>query len=169
MERRRAKHSATRASTPNSPTVYTLQFVYVNSLSVIVAEENFTITIASNQVNFVVKDFSTFIDSAMSGTARNGLELLALHDTNIADLISASAFSNYDTSIVPGATNSTSARLRFAYQNQSNNRFGEIATIDFDKETGLFSRVDNKVFSEFNPSHSINTSSALLASTWNVD
>ena len=126
----------------------------------VVAQENFNITIGTTQINFLVKEFPT-----TNAASAEVPELLTTHSTKITDLITSSAFSNFDTMIVPELTGGTSAKLRFSYQNQLNNRFGEISTIDFDKKSGFFSLINNTVFSNTNPTSNIKSSNALFDRT----
>jgi hypothetical protein len=126
----------------------------------IIANENFTITTDSVQINFNVIPFNTHEYILNFIQSDHEIHLESIFSTKISDLVSLSAFSHHSTSTVQ--SNFSSAKFRFTYQNLSNNRYGEVSTIYFDRSTGTFSLLNNITFSSANPTFNITNSSALF-------
>lgn len=129
----------------------------------LVAADDFTITIGSVQLSFVVLPFDAH-DAVINYVAPPAItSLQALHAARIADTIDSSAFSDYRVSVATSAP--SGAKFRLAYQNQLNNRHGEVATVDFDRTSGNFSLLGNLVFSSSNPTTDIATANARFGRT----
>lgn len=129
----------------------------------IIANENFSITAGLLQFDFNVVPFKqhSFITSYQE--PQKIISLQSLNDSNIIDIISSSAFSNYSTSVVE--SNVSGAKFRFSFQNQLNNRYAEVSTIFFDKSSGNFSLLNNITVSNVNPTTNITSSDALFDHT----
>ena len=129
----------------------------------VIASENFSITIGSLQFDFNVIPFNQHGFVTGYQEPQQIISLQAFNASNIIDVINTSAFSNYSTSVVE--SNVLGAKFRFSYQNQLNNRYGEVSTIYFDKSSGNFSLLNNIVVSSSNPTTNISSSDALFDHT----
>ena len=129
----------------------------------VIASENFSITVGSLQFDFNVIPFNQHGFVTAYQEPQQIISLQTLNTSNIIDLISSSAFSNYSTSVVESDV--LGAKFRFSYQNQLNNRYGEVSTIYFDKSSGNFSLLNNIVISSSNPTTNISSSDALFDHT----
>ena len=129
----------------------------------IVANQSFSITVGSLQFDFDVIPFGQHSFVTSYEETEQNISLQSFHTSNITDVISSTAFSNYSTSVAE--SNVLGAKFRFCYQNQLNNRFGEVSTVYFDKSSGNFSLVNNIIVSNSNPTSNITSSRALFHDT----
>ena len=129
----------------------------------VIASENFSITVGLLQFDFNVIPFNQHEFVTEYQEPQQIISLQAFNASNIIDVINSSAFSNYSTSVVE--SNVLGAKFRFSYQNQLNNRYGEVSTIYFDKSSGNFSLLNNIVVSNSNPTTNISSSDALFDHT----
>lgn len=129
----------------------------------VIANEQFSITVGSLQFDFNVISFNQH--SFMTGyqEPQQIISLQSFNASNIIDVISSSAVSNYSTSVVE--SNVLGAKFRFSYQNQLNNRYGEVSTVYFDRLSGNFSLLNNIVVSSSNPTTNISSFDALFDHT----